>query len=150
MSKLTDAFAAFRTKVALQLTGRTELPNAYEIEDNSSLFLRKGYGVAYGDGLNTRRQASCGGYSASHTFIVNLTSLVTATENDVNRFVGVKTALYEAAHELILAIETDPTLGGYVANSNWDSFDQIQTIIDMNGTDKFIALPLNFSIEYFT
>jgi hypothetical protein len=148
MSKLTDAYADFRAFVGTTLVDRKELPNAYELEDNSSLFLKHGYGVAYGDGINTSRRAN-GGYSASHNLIVYLTTLVTATENDVNRFVSIKASLYEIADTLIKAVETEPTLSGAVANIDWESYDQIETIIDANGTDKFMVLPLNFRIQYF-
>lgn len=148
MTKLTDSYTAFRALVALTLTGYNELPNPYNIEDNSSLFLRKGYGVAYGAGENTFRRATRN-YSATHEFTVTLTTLNTATENNVTAFANVQATLFGVADTLIKAVEDEPTLGGKVANIDWVGYEQIEAFDDMNGTNKFISLPLNFRAEYF-
>jgi hypothetical protein len=148
MSKLTDAYDALRAFVPTVLTDRTELPNPYIIENNASSFLKSGYGVSYGVGDSTNRRAN-GGYTGAHTFTVTLTAQVTSTENRTDAFVAVKNALYEAAHVLVEAVETNPTLTDAVTNIDWLSFDQIDYLIDENGTDKFIVLPVNFRAIYF-
>ena len=148
MTKLTDAYAALRSFVSTALTGYTELTNPYVIEDNSGLFLRQGYGVAYNTGDTTNRRAN-GSYTADHYLTVTITRLVAVTPNDGAGLRTLIDSIYTTADALIKAVENNPTLTAQVAVCDWQSYGQIDFIIDEEGTDKFIALPLNFRVQYF-
>lgn len=75
MSNISIIYDKIREQIPLILSGKTEIPNPYSLEDNMSQFLENGWGVIVGDGSLGTIDVYCLD-SEIRTFTVVLTKLV--------------------------------------------------------------------------
>lgn len=52
-TKITTIYTQIRSVVGTLLTGKTEIPNPYSLENNTELFLKNGWGVIIGSAQNS-------------------------------------------------------------------------------------------------
>lgn len=149
MSIISSGFDALvaRVESVLQtsVNGYTRIPNPYNIEDNSEIKLRKGYGIALREGTNTNRQVNCK-FSVERTMEVILTRLYTEQdENPVTRS-SLEKLLFEDQYKLINDFEQDITINGETMYTKWVSDGGIEFLGGVSG--RYLILRTQFSLEY--
>ncbi len=75
MSKISDIYDKIVERIPLALSSPsdlTRLPHSSFLENNAALFLRRGFGVHFGAGVNTEEVIGCQ-ISIERTFLVSLT-----------------------------------------------------------------------------
>ena len=147
MSKISTVYDAMYTLLSSNLTGYTQIPNPYNSEQNSMLFLNKGYGLVVGTGDNTQRFATCDKKSYAREFTIVLVNQYIATEHDTDAKETAEKALLEDHATLITAIEQDADLGGNAATHLSISDGGIDFL--EGDREKYIMLELIVNVEYF-
>lgn len=145
MTKISDIYDAIVLKIETALPTYARLPNPYDIEDNSAVILRKAYGIAIGGGVNTERFVGCL-TTWSRDFTVGLVTQVVNLQNDALNRALIEKALLDAHRSLLLAFETDPSLGGIAIKCVVVDDTGISYLAGERG--KFVAIELGLSVEY--
>lgn len=146
MSKISDIYDGLHTLISGTLTSYTQLTNPYQREDNSNLFLEKGYGLAVSSGVNTNRKIG-GKKSYQRSFLLVLTNLLPVTTHDTDAKETAEKALLEDHASLITAFEQNPTLTNNAALSIALNDDGIE-FLDADRM-KYISLEIDITVEYF-
>lgn len=134
------------------LIGTTALPNSRrlenvdDLEQNKAPLLRAGWGLQFGSGLNTRRNA-CPNFSIRRNFTITLTRECPAKDSDMTRREAGKLALLEDVQTLLGYMNQDKTLGGEAVNFDYDS-DGAPEEMNVDG-QWFVAIELSCFVEYF-
>ena len=112
MTKISDIYDALDTAVSTALGSTyTRLPNPYSADENSELYLKRGYGIAFGAGANDRD--SMGGIgSYIREFVVVLVNQVTTTDHNVDAREVLEKSFMEDHYKVWKALELDADLGG--------------------------------------
>ena len=111
MSKISDVITAIYSLLSSNLTAYNELPDAYDLEGNTELFLRKGYAVQVGSGNNeVERSVSCHRWT-TRTFTFILTNKVTTTRENKDSMKALQKAILEDQETILQALYYDRTLG---------------------------------------
>lgn len=111
MSKISTIHDAIVTKISTNLSTYSQLPNPYALEENTNLYLKKGFGVAVGPGERTDRVIGCQ-TSWSRTFTVTLTNLVSTTDHKTTARETIAKALLEDHFTLLKQFDKDADLSG--------------------------------------
>jgi hypothetical protein len=149
MSLISSAFDAMiaRLEVVLdaQANGYTRIPNPYNLEDNTELKLKKGYGIGFLSATNTNRQVNCK-FSVNRTMEVTLTRLYTGSEENASSKSNLEKLLLEDQYKIIKDFEQDITINGQTMYTRWESDSGIEFVAGATG--RFYALKTQFSLEY--
>lgn len=145
MTAVSDIYDALETLIGTALPGYVRLPDPYSVEDNPELFLRKGYGLAFGDDSNTNRKIGCNQVSISQDFVVPIINEVMAT-NTSSTHAKFEKSLLEDKFKVIKALELDNDLSGNAMNARYVGSSAI-TYLE-GDRDKYILTELFLSIEY--
>jgi hypothetical protein len=149
MSQITTAFDAFVTRVDAVLTsgnGWMKLPNAYAINQNPDIMLKKGYAVGIGAGSNTKK--SLGNLiSIRRNLFVHLSRALDALDLDVSLRQTTEKTLLEDLKLLVADVETAQTLNAGQIFVTFEGDDGIESID--GESSEFRAIKANFVIEYF-
>lgn len=149
MSIITAGYDAMIARVETVLDtvagGYTRLPNPYNIEDNTEIKLRKGYGIALLAGENTNRQVNCK-FSVKRTMEIVLTRLYTQREENALTHAAVEKALFEDQFKLINDFEQDISINGTTMYTRWETDGGLEYVSGETG--RFLMLKTQFSLEY--
>lgn len=145
LSTVTEVYDAVAAKVGSLLPGFSRIPNPYAVDENTALLLKKGYGVAVGEGVNTKRYVGCIS-TWRRTFNIGIVHQVINTENDTEGKARVEKTVLEVQDTLLLGFERDPTLGGVVVKAEVESDSGVQYTAGDQG--KFLALEISLEVEY--
>jgi len=146
MTNISTIYDAYVTICAAQLTTYAKIPNPYNINDNSSVFHRLGFTVAYGSGSNSNRLLGCQ-MSEIREFSVILVAQITAAITDFSGFNLIAKNLFEDRYKIIKAIEIHPTLNTGQTSTKWVSDPGIEFL--ENDKAKYFVLRTLFESEYF-
>jgi len=149
MSLISDGFDALVLRIETVLdtatNGYTRLPNPYNVQDNTELKLRKGYGVALQSAENTQRNVNCK-FSVSRTMEVVLTRLYTGYEENAVERASTEKLLLEDQYKIINDLEQDVTINGQTMYTRWVTDGGIEYVAGETG--RFLMLRTQFSLEY--
>lgn len=146
MTKISDIYDNLVTAVDTALTGYDQISNPYTPEDNSELFMEKGFGIAFGPGENSERQLACR-LSVKRTFDVILINLCGTTENNLADVESFQKTMHEDQLLIIKALEKDSDLSNTSAQLK---FVDDRGLEFLETTDnKFFILQSTFMVEYF-
>lgn len=149
MSAVSTAYDALVTRVDAVLTsgaGWNKIPNAYNIENNPEIYLKQGYAIGLGSGLNTKRLLSKT-VSISREFIVTITRTVDQLDLEVSGRQSIEKQLMEDLKLLIADLEGNSSLN---EGQIFCSYEGDEGIDSVDGeTFEFMAVRARFSIEYF-
>lgn len=149
MSQITTAYDNFVTRIDAVLTsgnGWIKLPHAYNIEKNPEIYMKQGYAIGIGAGLNTKRTFS-NTISISREFNVILVRAMHTLDLEVTGRQSVEKQLFEDLKLVIADVEGNSTLnqGQILCSYTGDAgIDYIDAEIS-----EFSLLRANFLIEYF-
>lgn len=149
MSQVSTAFDALRARLGTVFTtgaGYFELTNPYDIQDNQDQFLRKGWGLAVGAGVNTNRNL-CKTVSVEREFRVVLTQALEATEFGIDDKQATVKELLESAQLAIESFEREFALDSGSYNTRFVSDSGISSLAGENFS--FLTLELSFNVELF-
>lgn len=145
MSSISNIHDNLYTLVAATLTNHAELRRPTNIELNSDLFLKKGFGISVSSAVRGTRNISCR-YWLQRDFIITNTLAIYGTDtSNTIRKIAEKTLL-ENQKLLITALETDNTLSGYCNNLRFVNDAGIE-FIHVDEKD-YIMLQSTFTLEY--
>lgn len=145
MTAISEIYDAIITTVSAELPAFQRVPNPYSLDENTAILLRKAYGLAIGAGTNTERYVGCIA-TWQRDFTIGLVTQVVNTENDTIGRAAVEVDIIEAHRLLLLAFETNPTLGGKCIKaviSGDGGIDYIQ-----GAQSKYLAIEVNLTVEY--
>jgi hypothetical protein len=144
-TKIADIYDAIITLVSTELPTYARIPNPYAIDENTALFLKRSYGLAIGAGVNTERYVGCH-VTWQRSYTLNLITQVVNTENDTTGRASVEKDLIDAHRLILMAFETDSTLGGNCIKAVVTDDSGIQYIEGQDG--KFLAVEISLAVEY--
>ena len=145
MTKIADIYDAIITTLGTELPAFKRVPNPYSLDENTAILLRKAYGLAIGAGTNTNRYVGCL-TSWERSYTIGLVTQVVNTENDTLGRAQVEKDLIDAHRAVLLAFESDPTLGGICIKTVVDSDGGIEYI--QGAQAKYLALEITLRVEY--
>jgi hypothetical protein len=147
LSKATSIYDNLVAKIAATLTAYIDLPEAYDIEENPSFLLEKGFGVGFLSEVNEKLQ-NCNILNFEREFSIILVNRLTATINDRTQRAAAEKALIEDGYTLIKALMNDLTLSGVATDTSYEGQSGIEYVIDKDGTERFISIALSVLIKY--
>lgn len=128
MSKISDIFDALVIDIAAELPNHNQLTNPYAIEENTSLSLNQGWGLAVGPAVNTFRQLSCK-LSVNRSMIITVTRKFFANELNIAGKDNVVKLLLEDQFLLIKMVENETgTFSALVAKGDYSSDSGILSV----------------------
>ena len=145
MAKIEDIHTAICNLVSSTVADYKRFPNPYQIDANTFLHMKKGYGVAIGPGVDTERYLGCH-VTYSRVFTLVLVQQMTETQNTTARRELIERDLLEDHDSLIKAVYNNTTLAGVVIKATITDDGGIQ-FIDGDRL-KFLALEMNMTVEY--
>jgi hypothetical protein len=119
--------------VTTALPSAARIPNGYQLELASDLFLRNGFAITFGPAQNPREDITPI-LRMTRDFAIKLTRLVTATENNAGQQGDTALAVFEDQLTLIKAVEADSTLSGVVADVYYTGDNGIEQLTPQDAT----------------
>ena len=149
MSQVSTAYDNFLTRVAAVLAsgnGWMQLPHAYVVDKNPEIYLRQGYAIGVGAGVNTKRLLSSN-VSISREFIVTITREMPALDLEVTNRQTTEKQLFEDLKLVIADVEKNATLNAGQILCSYQGDGGIEYVD--GETTEFASLRATFQIEYF-
>lgn len=147
MSAVSTMFDALKVRVAAVLTGFAELPDAYSIQKNPDLFLKKGFGIAAGPATNTRLVQSRM-LSTRRQMVITISRACDATELDASGKQTTAKQLLEDLKSLVSDLELNTTLNNGLTIAGFESDSGIQSVDNEEG-ENFLYVQGTFSVDIF-
>lgn len=149
MSVISTAYDALVDRIEavldVEANNYRRIGNPYNIEDNSEIELRKGYGIAALSAINTNRHVACQ-FSIERTFEIVLTRHFTGRLDDADGRVDVEKELLEAQYLIVNDLEQDPSVGGTSMFTRFVGDSGIEYVA--GDQSRFIVLRSQFALEY--
>lgn len=145
MSKISDIYNALTDTIETALPDYWRIAQAYSVEANTYLTLTKGFGIAVGRGVDTKRYVGCL-ISWQRTFTVILINQMVAQENDLTTRVMIEQDILEDHATVRKAIYNNSTMGGTAIESTVTE-DAGLHFVDADLL-KFLAIQMTVTIEY--
>lgn len=148
MSQVSNIYNALIAQMELLFPaadGWQRLSTAYKPEENPDIFLRQGWGIAIGPGVNTNRFVNCK-YSLNREITLVLTRKYEALENDPAGKQATELQLFEDQRVFINQIEQDPTVSDTLTTASYGSDGGIEYV--RASTDAFLMLRTVIPTEY--
>ena len=145
ISNGVDALVARMQTLFPAASGWQQIPNPYKPEENPDIYLRQGWGLAFGPAENTNRQVNCK-FSVARNVTVILCRQTDALENDAALKVAADKLLFEDQAVLINDLEQDIAVNGTTMYTRWETDGGIEYV--KGQTDRFLMLRTEFRMEY--
>lgn len=146
ISQVYDALLARLAAIMPSADGWTRLPNPYEIEENPSLFLKQGYGLAIGPGEN-RNDSVCPNVGIRRIVTVVVSRKVDATEINVTAKDSPHKQLLEDMFQVLREFEMNVSLLDSLGNAIFVADTGVNFV---NGEDEnYIYSSMQFTVDYF-
>ncbi len=145
MGKISTIYDAINTLLSTKLPSHTQLPNPYEVNQNTYLHLNNGYGLGVGPGQDTERYIGCL-VTWEQLYQVILVRRVVTTQNNTTSREGIEKNLLEDWDILRKAFYLNNTLSNTVIKSTVISHSGIN-FIDGDKL-KFLGLEMQLVVEY--
>lgn len=145
-TKITDVYDQIASVISTALSAYTRLPNPYILDENSELFMSKGFAVGVGPGQNTERHVGCF-TSIRRSFQFALMNKVVTTETNLTSLAAQEKALMEDQFLVIKALEKDPNLNASASSCKYASDSGIEFIEGERG--KYFLVTTELTVEYF-
>ncbi len=123
------------------------IPDPYNIESTSSLYLANGYGIQFGAGENAKDQLSCY-IRLNRAIVVVQTRLVATTEHNATSQSNTALALLEDQLAMIKIFETNGSLGSIIADIQYLNDTGIEFLETADSTGRFYVLTTAFTGTY--
>jgi len=149
MSNVSTVYDALVTRIGTVLSSHRRLTNPYSIEQNMEQILKKGWGIAWGSGENTKRFLSDIN-SIKRLFPVIICREYKARELDITTKASTEKLLFEDQKLLITDFKNQNQLT-VVQGINHVTFSSDEGIqkVAFEGKDQFLFLTSIFEVEYF-
>lgn len=146
MSKISQIIDKLSQIIEAEISGITEIPNPYEPEANSDLYLQNGYGVGFGNASNSNRNMGAT-VTIEREFFIMLFRLVAATPQDTAAIKTSAKNLLEDELKLIKAIELNRDLDKLAMNAQYTGSDSLDFLAGETGNRYFQQI-ITVSVEY--
>lgn len=144
-SKIFDIAEKLGQIIETVLPEYKRLPNPYDVNANTFLQLRRGYGIEVGEGTNTQRYVGCL-TTWQRTYNITLVRKVTTTDNNVDARIAVEQGILDDHEELLKTFEVDVSMDGLVIKAVVGGDGGIN-FLDVD-RQKFLAMTIGLDIEY--
>jgi len=147
MSNISTIYDKLREQVPLIITGKTEIPNPYSLNDNMVQFLENGWGVVIGEGSQGALNVYCLD-SELRIFTVIVTKLVYNLDGTNTNIVAASKTLLEDMRKVrndLLAYDLI-TIPGVIKKVSAGSASGINFV--QSDKAKLFYVSLDFEIEY--
>lgn len=118
MTKITQIYDAIVSKIESTMPAYKRMPNAYFVEDNNDLVMRKGFAVAIREGTQRSADITCGRYIWERFYEVILSNVYHVNENDADARGAAEIALLEDRELVFKAFRQDIQLTNGTATVN--------------------------------
>jgi hypothetical protein len=148
-TKVSTAYDNLLTRLAAVFTsgsGWLQIPNGFDVPSNANGFLRQGYGLAIGQGVNKNRELSLQ-ISIDRTFVVSISREVFKTDGDASGYGTVAKQLMEDLFSLVADFEKNTTLNTGQIFCHYESDNGIQPI--ENGDFSGVYVSATFTVALF-
>jgi hypothetical protein len=140
-SAITTAYDNLLTRIAAVLTandGWLQIPNAYDVASNSDSFLKQGYGIKIGSGVNAKRQLG-NQMHIDRKFSLIISREVCATDGDTSTYGSVAKQLFEDLKLVINDFETNTTLNSGLIFCSYESDGGVQPVRGDNYSVVYVS-----------
>lgn len=147
MSNISDGFDAIKLAIQTLFPSHQQLTNPYDVAENTTLQLMKGWGIAFGPATNSRRKLACH-LSVNRTISIPLTRVRSGSSLDTLKKETNEKLLLEDQYVLIKEMEKNVTVNNnnVITRFEYTSDNGIETVLSDN--DHYIVLVTNFEMEY--
>jgi len=146
MSKISDVITALYSLITTNLSDYNELPDPYDIEGNTELFLKKGFAISVNAGTNDQdRSVSCHRWT-TRTFTFTLTNKITTTRENKDSMKTLQKSIMEDQETINQALYDDRTIGDVAQDAIYISDNGIEylTIDEV----KYFRLDTTIEVTY--
>ena len=143
---ITDIINNLYTLISSTLSSYNELPNPYNIEDNTELFLKKGFGIGVLDGVNEQERSETCSRWIRRSFTFTLTNKITTTRENTTSMKTLQKSILEDQESVLQAVYNDSTLTGKVIDIEFTSDTGIQ-YLDIEQV-KYFTITTSFEVLY--
>jgi len=148
MSKITEAFNAMHSRIEILHPNHKRLSDPYDLEKNTELFLRKGYGIALlsGDPVNEGILAKGCNRTTTRDFDIHITRQFFAKENDGPKKDVVALQILEDLAIITSDFLLEETLNDGTIDTDFNGDTGIFKVV--NDKDNFIAATATITVRY--
>jgi len=143
---ITDIVDNLYALIGTSLSSYTELPDPYTIENNTELFLKKGYAVGIGGASNEQERGESCSRWIRRSFSFTLTNKVTTTRENTTAIKTIQKSIMEDQETVLQAIYDDSTLSGKAIDITYTDDTGIQ-YLDINEI-KYFSVTSTFEVLY--
>jgi len=144
-TKITTIYDNLNTLIGNALTTYTRMPNAYEVNSNNDLYLKKGYAVGFGAASNTNRVLTRK-VSIDRIMNILLVNQITTTDHNTADRATCEKGLMVDVFTILKAVEADQSLGGQAIRARYESDSGLEFI--EGDRFKYFINELNITVEY--
>lgn len=144
-AKVLTIYDAIIDQIETSLPTYKRLPNPYVVDQNTYAQLTKGYGMAIGSGIDTKRYV-CDLVTWKRNFTIILIQRITTTQNNIGSREVIEQSILRDHDTLRKAFYLNSSLGGNAIESTV-SIDDGLTFVDADLL-KFFTLEMNLVVEY--
>lgn len=140
-SAITTAYDALVTRLTAVLTtgnGWLQIPNGNDIPSNARGFLRQGWGLSIGAGVNSNLQL-CNTLTVDRKILISIAREVFKTDGDASGYGSVAKQLFEDLKLVIKDFETNTTLNTGILFTGYVSDSGIQPIESDDFSGMFLS-----------
>lgn len=145
MSAITTIYDAMVTRISTILPNHVRLTNPYAISENNDRFLKQGWGLAIGSGVNTEQLLSCQ-FTTDREFRVIISRQYYAREFDVTSKASTEKDLYEDLHLVVKDLQKHNTLNTGIYIVTYQGDDGIQNVFGER--DVFLYILARVTVRY--
>ena len=149
MSMVSDAYDNLLARIGSLFPaegGYHELTNPYDVEDNSNLFLVRGWGMAIGAMVNTNL-LTCNTVSSTYEGKILITRELASQESDTTRKHDRVKELLEDQRRVLNDFQRSHTLEDEGFEFELESGNGIQTV--RIGNFSYLMIEMNFNVKFF-
>lgn len=145
MSKVSNIYDLFEAAISTILTGKTEIPNPFDIESNNDNFLKDGYGFIYGAATGDSETYPSFEYYTRPIVLVT-TKVIYKNRSDVDVYGTVQKQMIEDQNTIITTLAKDRTFDDDLTSLEFSGDNGVEFIFG----DKFNFLKLEstFDLKY--
>lgn len=144
MSDISTVYAALVTRIEAVLTSHTRLGDPYTLEQNKSVWLKKGWGLAIGEGVNTNQFLS-NKVRIDSVFNIPITRKYYAKEDNADLKSVTELQILEDIQLLVADFHTNSTLTTATNHVNFIGRGPMEPVFD--GKDQFLACRMEIAVN---
>ncbi len=142
---ITAVFDALVTRITAILPQHLRLTNPYDLVQNKETFLKKGWGLGFGAGVNSRRFNSLH-FTTQRDFILTISRQYYAKESDIAAKATAEKELFEDLYLVSKDVQKHNTLNDGLYIVTYQGDNGIQSVF--SDKDVWLYIQVRLTVDY--